>query len=79
MIRQFIAYYQPYRHLFFLDFTSAVVVGLLELGFPLAINQFIDRLLPSKDWPLILLAAAGLLGIGRNTLTRKVQELRIDK
>ena len=63
MIRQFIAYYQPYRHLFFLDFTSAVVVGLLELGFPLAINQFIDRLLPSKDWPLILLAAAGLLGI----------------
>ena len=23
--------------------------------------------------------AAGLLGIGRNTLTRKVQELRIDK
>lgn len=63
MIRQFIAYYQPYRHLFLLDFTSAVVVGLLELGFPLAINQFIDRLLPSKDWPLILLAAAGLLGI----------------
>ncbi|MBX3015934.1 MAG: ABC transporter ATP-binding protein [Caldilineaceae bacterium] len=63
MIRQFAAYYQPYRTLFFLDFGCAVVVGLLELGFPLAINQFIDRLLPSKDWPMVLLAAAGLLGI----------------
>lgn len=63
MIRQFIAYYQPYRHLFLLDFTSAVVVGLLELGFPLAVNQFVDKLLPSKDWPMILLAAAGLLAI----------------
>jgi len=63
MIRQFFAYYQPYRGLFFLDFGCAVLVGLLELGFPLAINQFIDRLLPSKDWPMILLAAAGLLAI----------------
>lgn len=63
MIRQFAAYYQPYRTLFFLDFTCAVIVGLLELGFPLAVNQFIDNLLPSKAWPMILLAAAGLLAI----------------
>jgi ATP-binding cassette subfamily B protein len=63
MIRQFFAYYLPYRGLFFLDFTSAVIVGLLELVFPLAINQFIDRLLPSQNWPMILLAAAGLLVI----------------
>src|SRR5690606_35023522 len=34
-----------------------------ELGFPLAINQFIDKLLPGQDWPLILLASAGLLFI----------------
>jgi ATP-binding cassette subfamily B protein len=63
MIRNFFAYYLPYRGLFLLDFTSAVIVGLLELVFPLAINQFIDRLLPSQDWPMILLAAAGLLVI----------------
>ncbi len=63
MLRQFFAYYRPYRGLFFLDFGCAVIVGLLELGFPLAINQFIDRLLPSQDWPLILLASAALLVI----------------
>src|SRR6476620_6297395 len=63
MIRQFFAYYRPYRGLFFLDFGCAFIVGLLELGFPLAVNQFVDKLLPSKNWPLILLAAGVLLGI----------------
>lgn len=63
MIRQFFAYYRPYMKLFYLDFGCAVVVGLLELGFPLAINQFVDNLLPSENWPLILLATGVLLGI----------------
>lgn len=63
MIRQFFAYYRPYRGLFFLDFGCAVVVGLLELGFPLAVNQFVDKLLPGKDWTLILAASAVLLAI----------------
>ena len=35
--------------------------GLLELGFPVAVQSFIDRLLPGRDWGVILLAAAGLL------------------
>ena len=63
MIRQFFAYYRPYQGLFYLDFGCAVIVGLLELGFPLAINQFVDNLLPSKNWPLIILATVVLLGI----------------
>lgn len=63
MIRQFFAYYRPYRGLFFLDFGCAVIVGLLELSFPLAVNQFVDKLLPGKDWPLIIWAAAALLAI----------------
>ncbi len=61
MLRQFFAYYRPYMGLFYLDFGCAVVVGLLELSFPLAVNQFVDRLLPSKDWPLIILASTALL------------------
>ncbi len=63
MFRQFFEYYRPYRGLFYLDFGCAVIVGLLELGFPLAVNQFVDNLLPSENWPLILLATAVLLGI----------------
>src|SRR5476649_189775 len=63
MIRQFFSYYRPYRRLFVLDFSCAIVSGLLELVFPLAVKVFVDRLLPSQNWKLILGAAAGLLGI----------------
>lgn len=63
MIRRFFSYYAPYKGLFFLDFGSAVVAGLLELVFPLAVKTFIDKLLPGQNWGLILGAAALLLGI----------------
>ena len=61
MLRAFFAYYRPHRRLFLLDFGCAVLSGLLELGFPMAVKAFVDHLLPRGDWPLILLAAAGLL------------------
>ena len=63
MLRRFFAYYKPHRGLFVLDFSCAVVSGLLELGFPMAVSVFVDRLLPSHDWALVVLAAAGLLVI----------------
>lgn len=43
-----------------MDFSSAVVSGVLELGFPIAVQLFIDRLLPSGHWGYVALAAAGL-------------------
>ena len=61
MLRQFFAYYRPWLGLFWLDFGCAVLSGLLELAFPLAITAFIDHLLPQGDWHLTLLAGAGLL------------------
>ncbi|OAB42075.1 ABC transporter ATP-binding protein [Paenibacillus glacialis] len=63
MIRRFFAYYRPYKGLFILDFTCAVVAGLLELAFPLAVSSFIDDLLPSGNWSLIVWACLALLAI----------------
>ena len=63
MLRAFMAYYRPFMGLFWLDFGCAVVSGLLELAFPLAITAFIDHLLPQGNWPLTLLGAAGLLAL----------------
>ncbi|WP_428032475.1 ABC transporter ATP-binding protein [Ancylobacter sp.] len=63
LIRPFLAYYAPYKGLFVLDFSCAVLSGLLELGFPLAVKLFIDHLLPGQDWHLIVWAAIGLLAI----------------
>lgn len=61
MLKRFFAFYRPYRGLFILDFTCAVLSGLLELGFPVAVKLFVDQLLPSQEWTLILLASVGLL------------------
>ncbi|SEG46130.1 ABC transporter ATP-binding protein [Paenibacillus sp. UNC499MF] len=63
MLKRFFAYYRPYKGLFILDFGCAVIAGLLELGFPLAVNLFLDKLLPGRDWSLITWACIALLAI----------------
>jgi ATP-binding cassette, subfamily B, bacterial len=61
MIRRFFSYYLPHKKLFILDFSSAVVVAILELAFPLAVSWFIDKLLPSGNWSMIVSVSVGLL------------------
>ena len=61
MLKRFFAYYQPYKGLFMLDFGCAVLAGLLELGFPIAVKVFVDDLLPGGEWALIVAATFGLL------------------
>jgi ATP-binding cassette, subfamily B, bacterial len=61
MIRRFFTYYRPHKKLFTIDFTAAVIVALLELAFPLAVQWFIDSLLPSGNWSMILSVSLGLL------------------
>ncbi|WP_440411427.1 ABC transporter ATP-binding protein [Neorhizobium petrolearium] len=60
MLRRFFSYYRPYRGLFILDFACAILSGVLELGFPMAVKLFVDRLLLSQEWLLILAASAAL-------------------
>ena len=59
LLNRFFAYYRPHRGLFLLDFSCAVASGLLELGFPIAVKLFIDTLLPTGEWGLIV------AGLGR--------------
>lgn len=47
--------------LFTVDFLSAVIVGLLELAFPIIVSLFIDELLPTGNWKWIILASIGLV------------------
>jgi len=63
MLREFFSYYRPWMALFYLDFGCAILSGVLELAFPLAIKGFIDVLLPQGDLTLTILAAVGLLVI----------------
>lgn len=73
MLRRFFSYYRPYKGLFLLDFVCAVLAGLFELAFPLAVSNFIDHLLPGKNWPIIVMACLGLLVIyGINTVLQYI-------
>lgn len=63
MLRRFYAYYRPHRQLFILDFSCAIIVALLELAFPLAVQWFIDSLLPHGNWSTIVSVSAGLLAL----------------
>ncbi|WP_010648858.1 ABC transporter ATP-binding protein [Oceanobacillus massiliensis] len=61
MIRRFFSYYKPHKRLFIIDFTAAIIVALLELAFPLAVQWFIDDLLLGNDWNMILTVGILLL------------------
>ena len=61
MLKRFFSYYRPYKSLFILDFTCAVIAAILELAFPVAVNNVIDSILPSGKWSLVIIASLALL------------------
>ncbi|MGE7769188.1 ABC transporter ATP-binding protein [Viridibacillus arvi] len=63
MLKRFFSYYKPYKRLFILDFSCAIIAALLELAFPLAVNRVVDDLLPSGNLGFILWACVGLFAI----------------
>lgn len=63
MYKKFFSYYKPYKRLFIIDFASAIIVALLELAFPVAVQRFIDTLLPTNNWSMIMTVGVLLLCI----------------
>src|SRR5690625_6639304 len=55
MLKKFFSYYKPHRRLCIIDFTSAVIVAILELAFPVAVRWFVDDLLPGNNWDHIII------------------------
>ncbi|MEA1852629.1 ABC transporter ATP-binding protein [Cytobacillus sp. FSL W7-1323] len=63
MFRRFLTYYLPHKRLFIIDFSCAIIVALLELAFPLAVSWFVDELLPTNNWSMIVAVSAGLFAL----------------
>ncbi|WP_455661488.1 ABC transporter ATP-binding protein [Pradoshia sp.] len=61
MLRKFFSYYKPHKRLFIIDFTSAIIVAILELAFPVAVQRFIDDLLPTGNWGMVVTVGVLLL------------------
>ncbi|MGX7195736.1 ABC transporter ATP-binding protein [Enterococcus olivae] len=60
MLKRFFSYYRPYKSLFLLDFCCAILAGILELAFPIAVNQVIDTIMPQNNFRYVILASIGL-------------------
>ena len=63
VLKKFFSFYKPHKRLFIIDFSSAVFVAILELAFPVAVQWFIDDLLPTGDWNMIVTISILLLFI----------------
>ena len=50
MLRRFISYYRPYKGLFTLDMSAAVVGSLLSIAFPQITRELLRTHIPNKDW-----------------------------
>ncbi|WP_347298607.1 ABC transporter ATP-binding protein [Dolosigranulum savutiense] len=63
MLKDFMAYYKPYKKLFLLDFTCAIIVAILELAFPIMVQSTINKILPTGNWSMIIAISLGLLSV----------------
>ncbi len=63
MFKKFFSYYKPYKKLFMIDFGSAVIAGILELIFPIAVNRVIDQVLPNGSLKTILMVSVVLFSL----------------
>ncbi|MET4560566.1 ATP-binding cassette subfamily B protein [Lysinibacillus parviboronicapiens] len=61
LLQRFFSYYRPYKGLFILDFSCAIVAALIELAFPLVLNKVIDDILPDGELKWIVMASLLLL------------------
>lgn len=61
VLKKFFSFYKPHKRLFIIDFSSAVFVAILELAFPVTVQWFIDELLPTGNWSMIVQVSILLL------------------
>ncbi|KYG90218.1 ABC transporter ATP-binding protein [Metasolibacillus sp. FSL H7-0170] len=63
LLKRFFSYYKPYKGLFILDFSCAILVALIELAFPLVLNKVIDDILPDGELKWIIMVSLLLFGL----------------
>lgn len=63
MLKEFFSYYKSYKKLFSIDFGCAILSGVLELLFPVAVNKVIDTVLPTGNFKTIILVCSLLFAL----------------
>lgn len=63
MLKRFIAYYRPYKQLFFLDMGAATLGSLLSIIFPQLTRELLRTYIPDRDWTMMVAVFATMLVI----------------
>lgn len=63
MIKQFIAYYKPYKKLFILDMLAALLFAVCDLVYPIITRNIMNEVVPNKDLRMLVVFAIALIGI----------------
>ena len=63
MIKRFLSYYKPYKLLFIIDMTAAVIIAACNLIYPSVVKDIINKYVFDKTPKMLLIFSAVLLGI----------------
>ena len=63
MFKRFFSYYKPYKGLFILDISAAVIGSLLSILFPLLTRELLRTYIPNQNWSAMIFSFALMLGI----------------
>ena len=63
MFKKFIAYYKPYKKMFFLDLLVATISALCDLVYPMITREIANHTIPNREFRAIGVFAGVLIGI----------------
>ncbi|MBN2852808.1 MAG: ABC transporter ATP-binding protein [Clostridia bacterium] len=61
MFKKFISYYKPHKKLFILDMSSAFIMALIDLVFPMFTRKFLNDIIPSGAMRTMIIFGGSLL------------------
>ena len=62
-IRRFFSYYKPYRSLFWLDMSAAILSSILAIFFPALTRELLKTWIPNKIWATMVVCFAAMFAI----------------
>ena len=63
MLRRFFAYYRPYKFLFWLDMTAAVLSSVLSIFFPALTRELLRTWIPNQIWRSMVICFIAMFAI----------------
>ena len=63
MFKKFIAYYKPYKKMFFLDLLVATISALCDLVYPMITREIANHTIPNREFRAIGVFAGVLIDI----------------